>query len=129
MKGKTKKYLSEFSFNMFSSKWMMIPASQINTDGEMPVSGEEIAKNCHIYLIAKLPSLYINKETFLYKDGVISGHLNYKVIGVEKTIPINFKFPLIDDAVYLKLSDYPHREINTYKDGDRHIYSNYPTII
>ncbi len=65
MKGKINKYLSEFASNIFSSKWMMIPASNLNPGWKVSISGYELAKSFQIYLIIKFPFLNINKETFM----------------------------------------------------------------
>lgn len=80
----------------------------------MQETDSEIAKNCHIYLICERPSIRFDINDFSYKDGRISGSLVYKIDGVEHRASFIEDFPLLDGAVELKVSKYPHREIQTF---------------
>lgn len=113
-----RKFISEHAVNLYSARWMMFPADQITADGELSAEEAEVSKNCHIYLICTRPSLTFVKEDFQYSDGIISGSLSYRVEGKETKIPFTQPFPLLDGAVDVRLSPYPHREIHTFdKDG------------
>lgn len=80
---------------------------------------KEIADCCHIYIICKMPSLSFSKESFSYQDNVIKGQVTYRINGDKREIPFQDTFPLLDGATRLALSDYPHREIQTFNnDGE-----------
>lgn len=114
MKGPPKKHLSDFAVNFYSSRWIMLPSNQINS-GNMIIDPEEceVANNCHIYLICQQPSQYFSRESFKFQDGILSGHIKYKIKDEEKEIPFRLEYPLLDGAKDVILTDYPHREINT----------------
>jgi len=112
--GKKRKYLSEFGVNIVSSGWMMMTSDQLRAEGEMLEEQEALSKECHIYLICKRPASYFIKDTFSYCDERISVEVGYKVDGVQSVFSYEGKFPLLDDAVDVRVSDYPHREIITY---------------
>lgn len=109
-----KKYLSEFAVNLCSARWLMISASQLMTGGTMREEEREIADSSHIYIISKSPVICFSKDSFKYENGIVSGHINYRVEGEIREKEFSFEFPLLDGAVGLKLSKYPHRELITY---------------
>lgn len=109
-----RKYLSEFAVNLYSARWLMTSASQLMSGGFTTKEQQEIIDNSHIYVICQRPNLSISKDSFKYEDGKISGHINYKVDGELREIPFCHEFPLLDGAVEVKLSKYPHRELSTY---------------
>jgi hypothetical protein len=113
MKG-TRKYLSEFALNLFSGRWLMIPASQLASGGEMGEAEQEVADASHIYLICQHPALSYSAKGFLYKDEYIEGQITYEVEGQARTLPFRRHFPLLDGASKLALSPYPHREVRTF---------------
>jgi hypothetical protein len=92
----------------------MMPANQLGIDAKMTAKQQEISENCHIYLITKIPSLRFSPESFKYENGAISGHILYKVKGEPRKIAFHERFPLLDGAIELRLSEYPHREIQTF---------------
>lgn len=98
----------------------MIPSWQIGGDGTMSPEHAEVSENCHIYLICRRPGFSYDPSTFSYLDGKISGDLIYKLDGVAKKIPFETEFPLLDGAIDIALSPYPHREIQT-KDSNGEI--------
>lgn len=91
-----------------------MPADQVQSDGEMGAEKEEISKSCHIYLICKRPATYFAKDSLVYKDNNLSVTVGYKINGEEHTFQYEGEFPLLDGAVSLAISDYPHREILTF---------------
>ena len=109
-----RKYLSEFGVNLCSARWLLIPSNQVNSDGEIPKNAADISDNCHIYLICERPAISFDPNDFRYEDGKIKGSIAYKIDGVEHREQINFAFPLLDNAVELRLTKYPHREIQTF---------------
>ncbi|MFN7695726.1 MAG: hypothetical protein ACK5O3_16945 [Burkholderiales bacterium] len=117
---KTKrKFLSEFGINLCSARWLLMPATQLSSDGTISKDDEDISKNCHIYLICERPAISFDKSSFLYEDGKICGRIIYKIDGIENHESFSVEFPLLDEAVELRLSKYPHREIQTFdKDGE-----------
>ncbi len=73
-----------------------------------------ISDECHIYIISRLPILSFDPNSFKYDGSVAEGNLLYRIEGNERKIPFKIPFPLKDDAVELKITDYPHREMRTY---------------
>lgn len=114
MKKTERKFLSEFAVHLFSARWLLIPSNQITSKKVMPIEGKEISNNCHIYLICERPALCFDKKNFKYEGGKISGNLIHKIEGVEHKTPFEQDFPLLDGATELRLSNYPHREIQTF---------------
>lgn len=91
-----------------------MPATQLSSDGNMSNEESEISKNCHIYLICERPVISFDKNDFSYDGKVITGSIIYKLNGEDFREKFTHKFPLLDDAIELKLSKYPHREIQTF---------------
>lgn len=116
-----RKYLSEFAVNLCSGRWLMISASQLMTGGSMKADEKEVADNSHIYLICRRPIVSFSSGTFCYKNGFLSGHLNYRLEGNLTEIPFEIEFPLLDGAINLKLSKYPHREFSTYNQAGEEV--------
>tara|TARA_B110000259_G_scaffold44967_1_gene52123 strand:+ start:1121 stop:2056 length:936 start_codon:yes stop_codon:yes gene_type:complete len=99
----------------------MMPADQVQADGEMRAEEEEISKSCHIYLICKRPATYFVNDTLVYKDNNLSVTVGYKINGEEHRFQYDGEFPLLDGAVRLAISDYPYREILTYDSDDNEV--------
>lgn len=114
MKKPQRKFLSEFAVNLFTSRWLLIPSNQITSDGVMPSDAADVSKNCHIYLICERPALSFEKSSFAYDGEKLTGNLIHRIEGVEHKTPFEQEFPLLDDAVELRLSNYPHREVQTF---------------
>jgi len=117
MKGSKRKYLSEFAVNLCTSRWLLTSASQLTSDGTMNSENQDISDNCHIYIISKMPGLSFSKDSFSYENGIISGHITYQIKGEKKELPFCLEFPLLDGATRLSLSEYPHREIQTFNNN------------
>lgn len=113
MKGQ-RKFLSEFAINLFTSRFMIVPVSQLTAEGTMPEGAQEVADDCHIYLICRHPSPSYVPEAFRYSEGMIEGKISYKVDGNPCTVDFSHTFRLSDGAVDIKVSPYPHREIQTF---------------
>lgn len=114
MKKPQRKFLSEFAVNLFTSRWLLIPSNQITSDGIMPNDAADVSKNCHIYLICERPALSFEKSSFAYDGEKLTGKLIHRIEGVEHKTPFEQEFSLLDDAVELRLSNYPHREVQTF---------------
>lgn len=108
-----RKYLTEHIVNIFSARWLSTTASQLMSGGEMPEDEAEISENCHIYLICKHPAFSYCPDSFRYEGDVLSGNINYRIAGKLFTLPFRFPFPLLDGAVKVELSPYPHRDLLT----------------
>jgi len=113
MEQSEKLYLSEFAVSLYSARWLMTSASQLMTGKTMSAEEQEVANNSHIYLICKSPVISFAKDSFKYEGGVLSGDINYRIEGVLREKGFSFKFPLLDGATEVRLSNYPHREILT----------------
>lgn len=113
MEDSKKLYLSEFAVNLFSARWLMTSASQFMTGGTMGADEQDVANNCHIYLICKSPVISFSKDSLTHENGKLSVTANYRVEGEVREQEFSFEFPLLDGATDVKLSKYPHREILT----------------
>jgi hypothetical protein len=109
-----RKYLSEFALNLFSARWLMTSASQLMSGGRMNEEEQDVVNNSHIYVICHRPMISFSKDSFKYDNGKIIGHVNYKINGKLREIPFSQAFPLLDGAIEVKLSNYPHRDLATY---------------
>jgi hypothetical protein len=114
MEQSKKLYLSEFAVSLCSARWLITSASQLMSGKAMRDEVQEVANNSHIYLICKAPVISFSKNSFKYEDGVLSGDINYRIEGVLREKGFSFKFPLLDGATEVRLSNYPHREILTF---------------
>lgn len=113
------KYLSEHIVTLDSSWVQFISADQIMSDGVMTAEEQEHSKNSHIYLICQRPALLFDTSDFKYEGGFITGSVKYRIDGDESKIPFKEEFPLKDHATEIRLSKYPHREVQTFNDrGD-----------
>lgn len=111
MEESKKLYLSEFAVSLYSARWLMMSANQFMTGGEMEADVQDVANNCHIYLICKSPAISFSKDSLVYESGNLSVTANYRVEGELREQDFSFQFPLLDGATEVKLSKYPHREI------------------
>jgi hypothetical protein len=112
-------FMTEFVVNLFSSRFILTSASQLMSDGEMPTNELEISKNCHIYMVVSRPAVHFDPNDLIYAEGVISGSLVYRQNEEEHRHNFSRPFPLLDGAVRLGVSPYPHNEIRTYDDDGR----------
>lgn len=117
MKGERKKFVTDFAVSIFSSRWIMVSASQLASGNQMSNEQRELLERCHIYLICKHPGFAFAPEHFRYENGVAAGILRYRVAGESIDLPFNFEFPLLDGGKEIALSPYPHREIVTRGHG------------
>ncbi|WP_160171765.1 hypothetical protein [Endozoicomonas elysicola] len=92
----------------------MMPSDQIQSEGTMDEEAENVSKTCHIYLICRRPSTYFIKDTMKHDGETLEVDVGYKIDGKEEKFSYKGEFPLLDGAVTLAVSDYPHREITTY---------------
>ncbi len=99
----------------------MTSASQFMSGGTLDAQGQEVADNCHIYIIGKTPVISYCKDSFKYDDGILSGKIIYRVEGVAREKEFSFEFPLLDGAKEVKLSNYPYREIVTLDEVGKEI--------
>jgi len=106
-------HLSEFAINLFSARWMMLPAHQLASDGEFQGDELEVALASHIYLICKTPAISYSKESFKYENGKLEGSIKYSIEGVNREKSFSIEFPLLDGAVTVQLSPFPFREVHT----------------
>jgi hypothetical protein len=107
-----RKFISEFALNMYSARWIMLPASELASGKEPDSLQQEILNASHIYLICKHPSCYFAWNTFRFEDGTITVRTRFKVRGEERQSEFTFPFPGGDEATGARLSDYPHRELH-----------------
>lgn len=95
-----------------------MPSDQIQADGKMGHTEADISKNCHIYLICRRPACSYVKDSLQYDGSNLSIKVSYKIDGNEHNYDYSGKFPLLDNAIRLSVTDYPHREIKTYDKDD-----------
>lgn len=109
-----RKHLSEFAVSLCTKSILLISSSQITSDGEMRPEEKAVSDECHIYLICRLPMLSFDPNHFKYNGLEAEGNLIYRIEGNERKVPFKIPFPLLDGAVEVKITDYPHREMRTY---------------
>jgi hypothetical protein len=116
-----RKHFSEHAVSLFSARWLLLPSQQLMSEGTMSADEALVAENCHIYLICKHPAANFVPDGFGYNDGHLFGNVVYRVRGIEHNLPFRFPFPLLDGAVEVRLSQYPHREIKTFDADGRDV--------
>ena len=99
----------------------MVSASQLMSGGTMIKEHQDVVDNSHIYIICHRPIVSFSTDSFKYENNSIIGHVNYKVDGKSKEIPFCHEFPLLDGAIGVKITDYPHREISTYDNNGKEL--------
>lgn len=109
-----RQYLSEFAVSLFSRAWLIMPAHELASEGDIDDEAKEVSDLCHIYLICKAPAISFSKHSFLYEPPTLSGSLNYRVEGELRETGFSFDYPLRDDETEVRLSKYPHKQITTH---------------
>lgn len=79
---------------------------------------------CHIYIITSRPYPYYVPASITHEGNKLSGEIGYRVNGEEKRLPFkDWQFVLPDEAVELRVDEYPHRDIWSYDgQGNRITY-------
>jgi len=108
-----RKYLSEHAVNLYSGRFIVVTPGELMSGGVMDPQAEEVASQCHIYLICKRPSTYFIKESFNFDGEKVSGDIAFKINGKEQKLPFELPFSLCDGAVRVEVSPYPHRKLVT----------------
>lgn len=125
MKGKTKKYVSDFAVNLYSARWLMISASELLSGKDFPQGQKEaleVVNRSHIYIITKIPKFYYIKDSISYKDGLLTAIVGYKHNGKEKFIKGEDKIPSEYGITKVKISNYPHRNIIACNSNDEEVF-------
>ncbi|MBA4381400.1 MAG: hypothetical protein C0406_02440 [Sideroxydans sp.] len=121
MIGKPRKYISEHAVNIYSARWLMTNAQQLMSDGVMRPDEKKVSDLCHIYVVTKLPRINFRPDTTKYENERVSGHLQYRVKGELREVPFDIEFPLLDGAIEARVSDHPHRELQTFDDNGQEV--------
>ena len=116
-----RKYLSEHAVNLFTSNFIVVTPSELMSGGEMDENVKNISDNCHIYLICSRPVSSFNDDDFEFKNDKISGSIKYRAKDEEVQTQFEFPFALCDEAIEVKVSEYPHRFIYTYNAGGEQV--------
>lgn len=119
-----RKFLSEFAVNLCSARWIIVTPSDLMSGGKIDAEAAEIVEACHIYLICRRPATSYDPNTFAFDGAKLTGKLNYKIDGKSHELPFDVPFELTDGATTVRLSPYPHRDIETFlPDGEsvRHV--------
>lgn len=110
-----RKYLTEISFNLASQGVMITHPKDITKIDNQSEEIGELAKDCHIYLIAKRPRLGFVPNSIKWKDGITKGKMYYHRAG-ERT---EIEFMMVGEPNgNIQYSDYPHNII-TIVNGDQ----------
>lgn len=110
MKGR-KQNMAEHAVSLYTKNWSFLPASELDPDKVQGEHEKSIGDRCHIYLICRHPTISFAPETFSFDGDSISGHFRYRVGGESSDLPFLHKFRLLDDAVSVELSKFPHSEV------------------
>jgi len=111
---KSENYISEYIVTLTNDYCMFFAADQLLSDGIMGEEEQKVSNESHIYIICQRPAVRFDPVGFSYVDGFISGRVVYSVNGLETKIEFREEFALLDGAVNLRLSGYPHREVQTF---------------
>lgn len=112
MKVPDRKYLSEFAVSLCTNGWLIIHPSQLASGGVMDTATAELSSRCHVYVICRRPSATIDPIDLSFDGKHVRGKLIYKIAGVQTKIQFTIPFKLVDGAVNIKVSPYPHRELH-----------------
>ena len=116
-----RKYLSEFTVNLFTARFLMVTPDELTSGFAVPQEGKEIAERCHIYLICRVPGSSFDPDSFVFDGTHVQGKLVYKIDGTPTSITFQFSFELMDDAVNVELDSYPHREFYAVTAGGERV--------
>lgn len=109
-----RKFMSEFAVHLYSKSFIVVTPSELMAGGTMTLEAQELAQQCHIYLICRRPGTSYDPAALKFDGRQVSGQLIYKVAGASH--PVNFAFPfqLLDGATGIRASPYPHRDIEAF---------------
>jgi hypothetical protein len=116
------KYYTEVLFEITCIDRFIFRVSDIRELENMPDELQERLSNCHIYLICKRPRITLKTESIEVTTDYIYLTIDYRISGESNSakikIPRQFFKP---HEVRFEVSEYPHREINTYDSEGNHI--------
>lgn len=110
MTNATRKYFSETSIGLASSRCIMIPPEEILSGKDVTESQKTVLDACHIYLICRRPRISFDKDKFVSSKGISYGILLRNING--KREEYAFSSVLInDDGGPISVAPYPHRDL------------------
>ncbi len=125
LKGKSKKYISDFAVSLYSSRLVFISAFDLLLGKDIQDQKEilDAVNNSHIYVITKIPKFYYIKDTVCYKNGLLTAIVGYKYNGEERFVKVKETIPSEYEITKVKLEDYPHRNIIACKDNNEEVFN------
>lgn len=108
-----KAYMTEFSVILASARWVALTASELATGIPIPEPHLSISAECHIYAICRCPNFSFEPESFGFENGVVSGRISYRVKGKPHFLEFKLPYEIVDGAIDVRLSPYPHREFES----------------
>jgi hypothetical protein len=111
----TRKHVTEIAFSLASQGVLIVHPKDIWRIDNQSAEIAELAKDCHIYLIAKRPRLAFVPQSVSGHAGITKGKMYY----IQSGNKIEVEFMLEGEPKgTVHYSDYPHNEI-TLVDGER----------
>lgn len=115
-----RKNITEYAFGYMNSYTSMMTAYQLMSGWSL-IDGQDQLDKCHIYIIATRPNSYFIADSLRHDGKLLSGHIGYKVAGVEHRVDFeDYPFELLDGATEIRC-DYPFRELWTYNSAGEQI--------
>jgi hypothetical protein len=108
-----RKYLSEFAVSLCSARWVATTPSELMSGNEMSADQAELSGHCHIYLVCRRPASSYDPKSVSFDDSRLKGRLLYRREGKESSLPFDVEFSLLDGAESVRVSSYPHRDVET----------------
>ncbi len=111
----TRKYISELALSFYSDGLLLLHPKEIKNIEQQSQEANELADDCHIYLIVKRPRISYVPGSIVVDDCKTIGKFTYRKNGVAKEV----EFSLIGEANAdsIEISDYPHTKLSLIKDG------------
>lgn len=117
MNSSKRQYVSEFALHFYSNRWVLTPSNQLMSDSKISDNdSKDVFNSSHIYLITKLPKLSFSKAEYSNENQKIYGEVLYRKKGSVCESNFEMPFQFADDATSIRISDYPHRELQMIND-------------
>jgi hypothetical protein len=106
-----RKYLTEFSLNIYSTEPMIIAPSDLDKISDEKKDIKEHVKNSNIYLILKRPRISFIPNSIYIKNREITGKIGIQTEQelLERNFKINGVLP--ENVEHIKVSNYPHTKL------------------
>ena len=125
MQKPTRKYITEFALNIFSSEPVLVaPANLDKLAGEPPEAREQL-RNANIYLILKRPRISLVPKSLLIEARQIVGELAVQLPDESRQFPFSLRVKLPEAVASVRTAGYPHTKLSLLDSADE-VLMTYP---